>query len=328
MIVAVLLNPTIDEVIEISHFHVGGTFKVNRSETFPLGKAISFALSAKTLNNALINEKEVPIKVLACIGKDEIPIYNSFLDEKKIAFRFMSIDGITRSNKTIIDPRTYSVTHIRKKGFKISKSELDRFSNLVQDTTEAGDIAVFCGSIPPGVPNNIYFKMIKESQKKGVKCVLDTSGVELFEGYKAKPWMIKPNLEELASLLPDSPVIKEYIENPGNNLKNISNMSKKLLSDGTEIVITTLGRWGAICCTKEKCLYGTIIVEDPVNTVGSGDSFLGGFLIGHYLENSLEECFKWGLACGAANTLKSGAGLFTMTKVRDLYKQVEFEEIV
>lgn len=325
MIVAILLNPTIDEVIEIDHFHVGGTFKVAKSETFPLGKAISFALGAKTLNNALFQDIEV--KVLACVGKDEIPLYNSFLDEKKINFRFNSINGVTRSNKTIIDPRTYSVTHIRKKGFNISERELRDFMNLIKETIQPEDTAVFCGSIPPGVPDDIYSKLIIDCNNIGAKSVLDTSGRGLIDGFKAKPFIIKPNLDELATLFPDSPGIKDYIENPGKNLKNISRIAKELVSDGTEIALVTLGRWGAICASKDKSLYGTIIVDNPVNTVGSGDSFLGGFIVGYNLEYSIEDCFKWGLACGAANTLLSGAGLFTKKDARELYKQVEFEEI-
>jgi 1-phosphofructokinase family hexose kinase len=326
-IFGILLNPTIDEIIEVENFHVGGTFKVSKSHKFPLGKAISFALSAKTLNQALIQEEDIEIKILACIGKEEIPIYNSFLDSKQISFQFKSIDGITRSNKTIIDPDTHSVTHIRHKGFKITKEKLEEFLRLIDSSVNKNDIVAFCGSIPLGVPKDIYFKMINGCKKKGAKCVLDTSGVELIEGYKAKPWMLKPNLNELISFFPESPEIQDFIKNPSENIKKIAKKSEQLLSDETEIVITTLNRWGAICTSKDLCLYGKLTMDNPINTIGSGDSFLGGFIVGFYLGNDLEHCFRWGLACGAANTLVSGAGIFSKKNVRELYKKAKFEKI-
>jgi len=329
-IIGVLLNPTIDEVIEINNFKVGRTFKALRSQKFPLGKGISFALSANTLSNALIQEKDIEIKVLACIGKEEIPIYNSFLDSKQISFQFNPIDGYTRSNKTIIDPRTHSATHIREKGFTMNKSELDTFMGLIADTVNQDDIVAFCGSIPPGVPNNIYFDMINICKKKGARCALDTSGLELIEGYKSRPWLLKPNLEELATLFPDSPEIQKYMKNPNENIENIAKKSRELLSNETEIVITTLNRWGAICVSalQKTCLFGKIIVDNPINTVGSGDSLLGGFIVGYYLGNDLEQCFRWGMACGAANTLMSGAGLFSKKDVRELSEKIKFEKFV
>lgn len=327
-IIGVLLNPTIDEVIEVSGFKIGRTYKALRSQKFPLGKAISFALSANTLNKALIQEKDIEIKVLACIGKEEIPIYNSFLDSKQISFQFNTIDGYTRSNKTIIDPKTHSVTHIREKGFTMNKSELDAFMGLIKDTVNQDDIVAFCGSIPPGVPNDIYFDMIKMCKKKGARCALDSSGLELIEGYKSRPWLLKPNLEELAILFPDSPEFEKYLRNPNENIKNIAKKSRELLSNETEIVITSLNRWGSICVSalQETCLYGKIIVDNPINTVGSGDSLLGGFIVGYYLGNDLEQCFRWGMACGTANTLMSGAGLFSKKDVRELYEQVKFDK--
>ena len=50
-IIALLLNPTIDQIFEIDNFYVGGTFKVNESIIYPVGKAISFAIGIRELND-------------------------------------------------------------------------------------------------------------------------------------------------------------------------------------------------------------------------------------------------------------------------------------
>jgi fructose-1-phosphate kinase PfkB-like protein len=94
----VLLNPTIDQIYEIKNFKVGGTYKVSKNIVYPVGKAISFSLGIRELS-----KQENIIKVIACIGKNEIQTYSNFLNSYNIKFKFIEVDGKTRSNKTIND---------------------------------------------------------------------------------------------------------------------------------------------------------------------------------------------------------------------------------
>src|SRR5512137_1927033 len=93
-ITCILLNPTIDEIHEIEHFKVGGTFKTKASHVFPVGKTISVALGLRTLGDKPF--------VIALVGKDDIPRYREFLEGKDIGCHLVPVDGQTRHNMTIV----------------------------------------------------------------------------------------------------------------------------------------------------------------------------------------------------------------------------------
>ena len=48
------------------------------------------------------------------------------------------------------------------------------------------------GSIPHGVPTDIYAQWIELANSKGAKVILDASGEALVKGIESKPFMIKP----------------------------------------------------------------------------------------------------------------------------------------
>jgi fructose-1-phosphate kinase PfkB-like protein len=55
----------------------------------------------------------------------------------------------------------------------------------------------FSGQPASGSPTDIYASLIEIINRKGAKAVLDSSGEALRLGCKAKPFLIKPNLEEM-----------------------------------------------------------------------------------------------------------------------------------
>ncbi len=320
-IISVLLNPTVDEIYEIENFHIGGTFKVKSKTIFPVGKAISFSLGIQELN-----PNSDFLKVIALIGKEEIPLYSNFLNSKNIAFEFVKVDGKTRSNKTINDPINITTTHVREKGFNVNKKELDNLIQCLKKNLEKGDICVFSGSIPPNSNANMYFKLIKYCKEKGVSCVLDTSGNALLEGIKAKPKIIKPNLVEISLILGEPELNKLDFNDISGACIILFDEAKQLLNDELKIILVTLGEKGALCLTKDLEIHGNCKIDKAVDTVGSGDSFLAGFISSYFLKKDVKMCFKTAIACGAANTLIPGPGMFTKKAVEEIIEKVKILE--
>ena len=321
-IIAVLLNPTIDRIYEIENFKVGGTFKVGKSTVYPVGKAISFALGVRELNRAL----DI-IKIIACIGKDDIPIYSEFLKSRNIEHEFIVVKGKTRSNKTINDPINGTTTHIREKGFKLMENELKSLIDIVKNTINVEDYVVFSGSIPPNVDENIYYKLINICKEKGAITVLDTNGKALIKGISANPKIIKPNLVELSQILNNPELNELNFSHIEKAVEFIIREAKKLLNREIEIILITLGNNGAILITKNIVLYGNVHVDKVIDTVGSGDSFLAGFVSNFFHKKKLRDCFRCSLASGAANTLIQGPGIFKIEDVKQLIEKVEIIEL-
>ncbi|TXT66003.1 MAG: putative Tagatose-6-phosphate kinase [Promethearchaeota archaeon] len=315
-IIAVLLNPTIDVIYEISDFKVGETFKVEKKRIFPVGKGISFSLAGRKL------DKTIKLKVLAFIGRKDVNCYSEFLRSKKINYEFIKIDGETRSNKTINDPINNTTTHIRELGFILNQKKIQKMKFLLKKEIKKGDICLFSGSIPPQTDENIYRELIQLSKEKGAICVLDSSGKALIKGIEAVPHIIKPNLKELLQILESENLQISASKEISYDYRKIVKITKPLLKKGLKIILITLGARGAIMVTSTLIKIGKIEVQNVIDTVGSGDSFLAGFLVKYCKGNSLENCFCFALAAGAANTTKLGPGQFDTSKFYSLLDEV------
>ena len=192
---------------------------------------------------------------------------------------------------------------------------------------ESGDFVIFSGSTPPGSPEDLYFKLIEECKKKGAITVLDSSEKALIQGIKANPKIIKPNLKEFCQIVNDLRISDISWINFDEDILKIINNAKILLNDDLEIILITLGDKGALCITKNEILYGNIFLDNAIDSVGSGDSFLSGFIVKYFFNESIFNSFKNALACGTANTLLAGPGIFNKEDVERLLNYVEMKII-
>nr|HPJ00816.1 PfkB family carbohydrate kinase [Enterococcus sp.] len=66
---------------------------------------------------------------------------------------------------------------------------------------------------------------------------------------------------------------------------------------------------------------------DIVNTTGSGDASVGGFA--HAIENnfSLENTFKYSMACGMSNAQHGEVGFINKTDVETFVKQIQVKKL-
>jgi fructose-1-phosphate kinase PfkB-like protein len=124
------------------------------------------------------------------------------------------------------------------------------------------DILVVTGSVPPGVPADIYAEAIRLAKASGVTTILDADGELLREGIKAKPDMIKPNIGELRRLLGRTIETEE----------EIIGAAMELVEVGIPYVCVSVGADGAYLVCGDG-VYFTKGAEITVRGVqGAGDS--------------------------------------------------------
>ena len=79
---------------------------------------------------------------------------------------------------------------------------------------------------------------------------------------------------------------------------------------------------------KQRIFRGSIApLETVVSTVGSGDSFLAGFVSARFRKLDFAECLRHALAAGAANTQRYGAGVLDAGLTTELLGSTEVEEL-
>ena len=145
--------------------------------------------------------------------------------------------------------------------------------------------------------------------------VLDTSGPALKTLIKVPSFLIKPNLEELGELF-DTEI---------TDIKDAHNYAKKLLENGIQHVIVSMGGDGALLVTKDLSLIAKAPKGTVINTVGSGDSLVSGFIASYSKDENPDKAFRYGVASGSATAFRSD--LCDQQDVQLLLEQVEITPI-
>ncbi|HEY8364528.1 MAG TPA: 1-phosphofructokinase [Haloplasmataceae bacterium] len=295
----ITLNPSIDIRYSIDNFQIGCVHRTKDFAYTPGGKGINVT--------KVITQLKEKVYATGFLGGSSGHFIRTKLDELKIAHQFIDIKGNTRQCIAILS-NDNSQTEILEPGPIISNNEFLMFLKLYEALLTEVDIICASGSIPRGLPIDIYKMLIDKARLSGKKFLLDTSGEALQLGIEAKPYLIKPNKEELETLIGK----KLTSEN------DIISSVKPLLDKGINIVVVSLGGEGALAF-HDKTMYKAIIPQVKVmNPVGSGDSMLAGFAVGLKRNYSMEKIVKLATACGTANAMEKETGKINLDNVKML----------
>lgn len=299
MIYTTTLNPSIDYIVKVLDFKEGETNRSYYEIKIPGGKGI---MVSKLLNNLGINSRNIGF-----IGGNTGDFIEKSLREMGIGTDFTKIKDDSRIN---IKLKTDVETEINAKGPKITLKEENSFFEKIKNIKE-DDLVVLSGSIPNSLSNDFYERIVVELNKKNIQFIIDTTGKKLLKVLKYKPFLIKPNKKEL----------EELFNVEVNSIEEIIVYGRKLLDLGAENVIVSLGAKGAVFVNKDMSIYTPVIKGKLVNSVGAGDSMVGGFIFGIENKLSVEESFKWAVASGTATAFSEDIG--NREFIEEIYSKVK-----
>ncbi|MCK4368936.1 MAG: 1-phosphofructokinase family hexose kinase, partial [Dehalococcoidales bacterium] len=239
------------------------------------------------------------------------------LDEEGVPFSFTPIQRETRTNFIITDSKSSQQTRIDAPGPHISKGEFERFRMKMLRIRPRPDLIVAGGSVPPGIPGDVYYTITIEAKAFGVKTILDADTQWLAEGIKAKPYLIKPNVRESEGLLNRELHTEEAIIKAALDLVDMD----------IEIVVISRGKDGIIAATKKELLKA---VPPPVkvrSAVGAGDCAIAGLALKLANEEPLAEACRLAVAMGTAAVLTPGTELARKADVEKLLPQVKVKKM-
>jgi len=240
------------------------------------------------------------------------------LKTSNIATDFIRIEKETRTNTSIVEMKGGDHYKVNEPGPTISPKEIEALLEKISGLLKADDWWVLAGSLPPGVPINIYGKIVKMIQSAGAKAVLDTSGQALKPGVEASPYLIKPNVFEAASLTGGN----------GNSIAGIVNMAKAFHQVGVSSVVISAGKDLALFSNGARMWQAQPPIIEEMNPTGAGDAMLAGIVYGLVAGESEDRAFKWGIAAGAAAASKEGTGIPSRNEVVKLIEEVKVKEIL
>jgi tagatose 6-phosphate kinase len=206
-------------------------------------------------------------------------------------------DGENRSCFAIIDRKSGTVSEIREQGPTLTPSDCDRLLWRFRRLAAGASFVILAGSLPPGVPAEFYATLVKAARESGeARTIVDASGAALRHALMARPFLVKPNRDELEQWA-------------GRKLKaqaEVLDAARALRESGPEVVIVSLGGKGALLVSGAGVWQAVPPRVAVNNTVGSGDSLVAGLAAGLARGLAPDEAFRLGVACGTANALTRG----------------------
>lgn len=308
-ITTITLNPAVDQTLYFSQFNVGQVNRVRKEQLDPAGKGINVAKVIKSLG--------YDVTVTGFLGRENAHVFEEHFQTHKIHNHFVKLDGATRVNIKVVDETNDQVSEINFPGIRCSDSNLLDLKNVIKELAEESEIIVLSGSLPEGAPQDIYQEFIKILKRYDCKVFLDTSGEALKKGIKAKPDVIKPNVDELSQLIGQS------LEHEADVLRAID----ELIAGGISEVVVSLGEKGSLVAYKTKRLLVRSPNVQVRSTVGAGDALVAGLVLAEAKGMSLEEQVCWATAVAAASVSQPGTQAGTLSDVLTLLPKVIIEEL-
>ncbi|MBC8988332.1 hexose kinase [Pedobacter sp. N36a] len=238
--------------------------------------------------------------------------FTELLLKEEIDIISIKTAGLTRENLVVKEIASNQQFRFGMPGDPVADKE---WKNCIQALANIPDVKymVVSGSLPIGIPSDVFESLYKTAQLKRARLIVDTSGAALKYAVKNGTFLIKPNLKELAMLVGAAQLSIDQVEQA----------SKEIISQyQCEAVVTSLGPEGAILTTVEGAYMITAPKVAVQSTVGAGDSMLAGITLSLSNNNSLIESVKYGVACGTAATMNQGTELCHINDVRDIYAQI------
>lgn len=286
MIYTVTFNPALDYIMRFDALLLGNVCRSRSEDIFIGGKGINVSL--------ILKELSVDSTALGFTAGFTGKIIEEELQNRGVKTDFVRLSGgFSRINVKV---KAGSETDLNAHGPHIGKADIEALFKKLEALNN-GDIMVLSGSVPKSLPDDIYSEIMNEVSGKAVNFAVDTTGKQLLNVLKYRPFLIKPNnfeLEELFGVKIESRNDIEYY-------------AEKLRGMGAQNVLVSLAGEGALLMDADGRCHETGAARGRVlNSVGAGDSMVAGFIAGYLETGDYAYALKLGTAAGGATAFSDG----------------------
>jgi tagatose 6-phosphate kinase len=310
MILVVSPNLAVDVTLDVEDLRPGEVHRARSVRRQAGGKGVNFARALRSLGPLGLSED--PPLVLGYASGRAGEFIREGLEEEGLAFELLPFSGESRTCTILLDRRG-SATVVNEAGPEISDAVplLSAFDALLENARAVA----FMGSLPPGLPSDLYATMIARARERGRLSLLDTSGVALRRGLGTGPTIAKPNRAEAEELLG-----RELSTNASRR-----EAAERIRDLGAETAVVTFGAEGFYVASAEGVHRGASSPPGDLrlgNPTGAGDALAAGFVAGALRGYALVDTARLAAATGAAS-LAEGYGRFRAKDVRVEASRVE-----
>lgn len=304
-IVTVTFNPAIDKSTTVAELIPEKKLSCTAPVYQPGGGGINVARAASRLGSN--------VTAVYLAGGYTGNYFNELLEKEGVKCIITQTKAQTRENMVVFEAKSGQQYRFGMPGPEISASEWHQCLTSIAAIAEM-DYLVVSGSLPKGIPADIFEQFARIAKHRNAGLIVDTSGEALRKAVEKGVYLIKPNLRELGALAG-----KELLSE-----EEITTAAEALVKSGKcQVVVVSLGARGAMLVTDKETLMIIPPAVTVKSTVGAGDSMVAGIVTFLAKGKDVAEAFRYGIASGTAATLNAGTELCHLADVENLYKQLK-----
>ncbi|MEO1769828.1 hexose kinase [Candidatus Enterococcus ferrettii] len=311
MILTVTMNPSIDISYPLDKFVLDKVNRVQQVSKTPGGKGLNVT--------RVIHDLGGEVTATGVLGGFHGKFLAKQLDQASITHDFASIEGETRDSIAILHEGNQ--TEILEPGPTVTESEQQAFLEKYQQLVEKAQLVTISGSLAKGLPADFYQTLVRLAAEQEVNVLVDTSGESLKQvlAGEVKPYLIKPNLDELSDLLGQPLAIDRPTE--------IQKALQQPIFAGITWIVVSLGKDGALINYQNQFYRVAIPSIQVVNPVGSGDATIAGLAYGISQKHEPQLIMKECMAAGMANAMQVKTGQVDPDDFNQLMKEIQIKKL-
>ncbi|WP_158861758.1 1-phosphofructokinase family hexose kinase [Leifsonia sp. AG29] len=300
-IVTLTINPALDVSASTDRVISGHKLRCSASRLDPGGGGVNVSRVVRRLGGRTL--------AVYTAGGPVGEAYRRLVDAERVPSLVVPIRGGTRQSFTVDEASTGEQYRFVLGGPELDADEWEACLDFVGQAATAGGYVVASGSLPPGVPDDFYARVVRLARDVGAFCIVDATGAALAAALAERPFLVTPSRRELEGHV-GSALDSERAEREA---------AGALIAQGAaDHVALTLGDRGAVLVSAERVMRLPAPHVTAASTVGAGDSFVAGFVLRLAQGRSLDDAFRTAVAAGSAAVSMPGTELCHRTDVEAL----------
>ena len=310
MILTVTPNTSLEQVLEIEHYEPGRRLPVRRQYECIGGKGNLVSVFAAELGVGSVS--------LGFAGGESGRRLARLLRQRGVRADFSPAEGETRHTVVVVDHKRPGQTWLIPETLHVNRAaEGDLERHLARWLPKSSWLAL-CGSLPPGCSTPLYRRFTKLAHACRVPVLIDSRGRALALALAASPQVVKLNRDELQATFGE----------PISTEPALAMALRRLLAEGVELAVCTLGAEGAMAVTSGTGWRILVPAIQMVSSAGSGDAFTSALLVWRAKGVEWPVALRWAAAAGTAKALNAATDSpLDLDRVRAIYRRVKVSRL-
>ncbi|WP_249978133.1 1-phosphofructokinase [Vreelandella olivaria] len=291
-IVCITLNPALDLAFNLETLTLGQVNRPTSAQLEAAGKGVNVARVLASLGHE--------VTVSGFLGQDNDGPFSLAFPRYGVEDAFVRVPGNTRINAKLAE-QSGRVTDINGPGMPIETAHLDTLSttlNRLFQRDKPPQAVVVAGSLPPGIDQYAFGKLLDTLKRHDAPLWVDTSGPALLTAITAQPTAVKPNETELA----------DWAGSPLETAMQRQAAAQRLHASGIEHALVSAGAAGVLWVSRHGVWQSTPPRVTATNTVCAGDTFVAGMLHGLLSNLTPPDTLRFATALSAEAVRHIGVG--------------------